>query len=482
MRFSLALLGLVIALLSACQSSVKEDSPQRKKGYVTLQGTIQSTRGRVLYVPVTEFLHDINETQLLTEGYVKKDGSFLVQFNIDEPKLLMILGRNAFVKPGETVHLDITVHQFSKDFERVSWKVKAPHAGDYLYYSDTTICSVPVPGSYVPFVPSTAKALMTYKREKQRQWQQRDSVTNHNSALSPAFHKHLALEHKYAYFNALLDKVPLPEDRKQQPLPDEYLSELKAFPWNQDTAVSNLSDYYATLKKYTFDVLSDGTLPQTIELIDRNYQRHNQEYLYYALISKHRNALASIEDETLFRQTRKGLIHAYNQISNPRFTSLLNQVDNGIPAEIPLPDSAKNLLLVDMDGKERTLEQVLGEVKTPYVYVNFWESSCKPCLDDLKFSAHLQNGSLAGQITHLMLASDADEKHQKWKKSHAEGNLPQAYSYRIKGEGYPRIRRAFDIRMQPRYMIMNKNSVVYLNVPPMLRNQRLRNYLVMAEI
>lgn len=482
MRLYSGLLALFVWLCFACHSSESSTESTFKEGRVILRGKIKAAKNPLLYFPVTEHLYDIKEDRLLTEGRVDQEGNFLIQFDLDAPKVLKILGREAYVTPGETVDLAITIQKPYAGFERVLWEVQADFPGNYLYFSDTTLAPVPPPPSLSE--SKGVKSLLAQKQSLMNQRVRADSAVDHyaGQALSPNFQQWLKMNNKYQYLSALMSHLPMEDDGTFKSYPAEYLQDLKDFPWNTDTLYSGLPDYYYSLSAYTFQVLAPRNLDEVIQLIDHQYTGRNREYLYYGVILEHRRTLWGIKNPEEFKRTRKNLSYLYNQVHDERFTSLLHQIDNGIPAEVPFTDSVKNLLLTDINGKEFQLGEVLKQVKTPFVYVNFWESECKPCMDDFKFYEDFAHSELTSQITYLMLSSDPDEKHHKWVNTHSRSKLPQQFSYRFKGDGYQVTKRAFNIRMQPRYTIVNENNLLFLNVPALNRYQRLSTYLKIASI
>lgn len=485
MRLYSGLFILFAWLCFGCHSPEKSTETETKKGRVTLRGKIVATKSPLLYFPVAEHLYDIKEDRLLTEGRVDQGGNFQIQFDLDAPKVLKILGRNAYVTPGETVELAITIQKPYEGLERVQWQVKADYPGNYLYFTDTTLAPLLPPSGFSEMAETPSDNDLTAQKQSLIDQRARaDSTVDHyaGQAISLGFQQWLKMKNKYAYLSALLDNLPMTDEGMFKPYPAEYLEELKGFPWNSDTSYASLPDYYYSLHRYTFQALTPKNLDDAIELIDRTYTGRNREYLYYGVILQHRRTLWGISDPEEFKRTRKNLSYLYNQIHDERFTSLLHQIDNGIPAEVPFTDSVKNLLVTDVNGKEFRLEEILKQVKTPYIYVNFWESECKPCMDDLKFYEDFANSDLTSKITYLMLSSDRDDKHHKWVNTHYRSNLPKQSSYRFKGDGYQVTKRAFNIRMQPRYTIISEHNVLFLNVPALNRYQRLSNYLKLASI
>lgn len=74
---------------------------------------------------------------------------------------------------------------------------------------------------------------------------------------------------------------------------------------------------------------------------------------------------------------------------------------------------ASDVKLTDLQGKEIDLANLAGKT----VFVNFWATWCRPCIQEMPSIASLQN-NLAGKNIEFLFASDEEvEKILKFKES-----------------------------------------------------------------
>lgn len=77
------------------------------------------------------------------------------------------------------------------------------------------------------------------------------------------------------------------------------------------------------------------------------------------------------------------------------------------------PIVASDVELTDLQGKEIDLANLAGKT----VFVNFWATWCRPCIQEMPSIASLQN-NLAGKNIEFLFASDEEvEKILKFKES-----------------------------------------------------------------
>jgi thiol-disulfide isomerase/thioredoxin len=92
---------------------------------------------------------------------------------------------------------------------------------------------------------------------------------------------------------------------------------------------------------------------------------------------------------------------------------------------IPLSDTGKNpevakIKLVDFDGQPIHLEKYRGKA----VFINFWATWCKPCMQEMPSIERAQNILRDKKVVFLMAAAESAEQTQQ-----VRANSPYKFNY-----------------------------------------------------
>ncbi len=122
-------------------------------------------------------------------------------------------------------------------------------------------------------------------------------------------------------------------------------------------------------------------------------------------------------------------------------------------------ETSANLTLVTSDKKQMTIENLLQKKKGKVVYVDFWASWCKPCLEEMKYSKnHIQtykNKDL--EVVFLSL----DDNFDKWNKATERLEISKLEnSLKIVNPQLSTFMKEHKLYSIPRYMIFDKQGVL----------------------
>ena len=124
---------------------------------------------------------------------------------------------------------------------------------------------------------------------------------------------------------------------------------------------------------------------------------------------------------------------------------------------LPLADS---LRLVGVDGSHTTLGSLLRQWENRPVYVDFWSSSCGPCLQAMPQSEALRNDGTWEGIVFLYLSMDS--KDAAWKGALRKARLEQyPYSYRVDERESAGFLTHYAVDWLPRYMLFDREKNVF---------------------
>ena len=118
----------------------------------------------------------------------------------------------------------------------------------------------------------------------------------------------------------------------------------------------------------------------------------------------------------------------------------------------PAPD----FLLNDIDGKKIALMDYDGQV----IYLNFWATWCRPCMEKMKKIKAIQSELEAKGVVFINVSLDRSE--EVWKETIEKKGFKGIHVL-ASGELNSEIARAYEIKVLPRYFIINKKGVFVKN-------------------
>ncbi len=134
-------------------------------------------------------------------------------------------------------------------------------------------------------------------------------------------------------------------------------------------------------------------------------------------------------------------------------TSVLNAYRSALSHDAFAP-SAGNRKVTDAD---KVFAGIISKYAGKVVYVDFWSTSCGPCLEEMPNSKKLTNKYAGKDIVFLYLASNSAEKD--WKAMIAEKDIKGENRLLTKSE-YLAVAEKFQMSGIPRYVLIDKTGRV----------------------
>jgi thiol-disulfide isomerase/thioredoxin len=123
-----------------------------------------------------------------------------------------------------------------------------------------------------------------------------------------------------------------------------------------------------------------------------------------------------------------------------------------------LPEGAKEITVVDADGKTAPLRDILSIYQGKVVYIDFWASWCGPCLKEMPSSSILQDRLTGKEVIFLYMSNDEDE--EAWRAAISKHNI-KGLHIRMNSRLSAEVAQQFGIEAIPHYALVNKQGKVF---------------------
>lgn len=138
---------------------------------------------------------------------------------------------------------------------------------------------------------------------------------------------------------------------------------------------------------------------------------------------------------------------------------------NKIVEQYNLSADTNQLLLKDIQGNTINFQQLLKKHKGKVIYIDFWASWCVPCRKEMEPASELRKQYLGKDVVFVYLAYNDTES--SWRKAVQEEKLSTVETnYFILNSKNSKMLENIDLRLIPRYIIIDKNEkLVEMNAP-----------------
>jgi thiol-disulfide isomerase/thioredoxin len=139
--------------------------------------------------------------------------------------------------------------------------------------------------------------------------------------------------------------------------------------------------------------------------------------------------------------------------------TLLEKAKAKFQKEILSPVSTSNLHLLTFDKKQTTIEEILEKKKGKVLFIDFWASWCRPCIEEMKYSkTHIQN--YKNKNIEILFFS-MDDNYQAWNKASERLEIDNlGNSFKILNLENSKFIKEHKIKSIPRYMIIDKQGIL----------------------
>ena len=140
-----------------------------------------------------------------------------------------------------------------------------------------------------------------------------------------------------------------------------------------------------------------------------------------------------------------------------------------------LDADADLLLLKDYSGKQTDFGKLMEKYKGKVVYVDFWASWCMPCRSQMKPAAQLREEYRGKDVAFVYLA--VHDKEAEWQKAAQEEGLDKGESYFILNSKNSNLLNKLQVKLIPRYLLLDKNGKLVADNAPRPSDKRIRELI-----
>jgi len=169
-------------------------------------------------------------------------------------------------------------------------------------------------------------------------------------------------------------------------------------------------------------------------------------YLKDFLLSRY--VVDNIEDAK-----NEGLLNIYDSLCNEMAYKEI--VHNNYLLRNSFSRSDSDLaVLLNSDKVKTGFNQLVSRFKGKVIYIDFWASWCKPCIEELPFSHKLSEKTVDKNIVLLYVSIDND--FDSWKQASERFGISNKNSYVLANYGQDKLSKKFNLNTVPRYFIIDK--------------------------
>lgn len=113
-------------------------------------------------------------------------------------------------------------------------------------------------------------------------------------------------------------------------------------------------------------------------------------------------------------------------------------------------------VLLNSDKVKIGFNEVVSKFKGKVIYIDFWASWCKPCIEEIPFSHKLSEK--IGDKSIVMLYVSIDNDFDSWKQASERFGISDKNSYVLANYGQDKLSKKYNLNTVPRYFIIDKTG------------------------
>jgi thiol-disulfide isomerase/thioredoxin len=154
------------------------------------------------------------------------------------------------------------------------------------------------------------------------------------------------------------------------------------------------------------------------------------------------------------------------------FSENFNIINSSVRQELP------QFQIVDKHGNQHSSHSTVYKENQPskLTYIDFWATTCKPCLKELPFLEELESKYSNEELHIVSVSIDNKSDEPKWKKHIYENNYSWN-NYLLKdGMGSPLVEK-LGLFFIPKYILLDKNGLIINDRAPRPSNEQITTYI-----
>lgn len=129
-------------------------------------------------------------------------------------------------------------------------------------------------------------------------------------------------------------------------------------------------------------------------------------------------------------------------------------------------DSTMNtfdMRLISTDSERLFFKELLEKHRGKLIYIDFWQSTCRPCIKELKFSNELD--SIYKEKDFVQIHISSEREHKRWLIACKKYNL-DSESYFVENRYTSKELEKMQIDYIPHYILYNNNGILINKFAP----------------
>lgn len=468
--FAIALYGISILLTIPGYGRTSNSSSEPSK--ITLIGV--SHIGKRIRLSLNKWEKNFDNEITLCSSVYLNDTDLIVQCKLSNPVEGQILGLGLisspiYLIPGDSLYFSID--SVSNDpFNRYSLNFFGKYADRYNYFR------LLYQQNYNPF------QIINKKGYDLKNWAQCkhliDSVAILRKEFTYSYFKKNADKkfqgYVYNYLNSihLFDLVALVNKNLQNNIkppvglfkefsPEQFQDKNMMISREYTLAIIYMNDYVLNKPILYRNEFKASVLAKRFRSAVDYFKGIQRSFLIYSLVEQY----AKMQIPSYRPKLNEIITYANRHIRDKYFLDDINKWHKYYNfSDILFPDSVLQTSLVDINGKEFTLGNLLNKYEGSAIYIDFWASWCGPCKREIIYNRSIVHQYEEKGMNFIYLSIDKKKNLSKW-KSNAKSLQIATHSYAI-ADSSSALVNYLNVISIPRFIAINTRSqLAYYNAP-----------------